>query len=135
MSEKTAPTLEFGLTKALPWVVSVAWGARAIPTPERTRMNYRTKRLNVTAKARFDLLWDRQRGIGTTAARKAFQPLVNKALKGAMREYRKLVKRGELTGSDTSMHQLYRDDVVELWASTNASHGYLYLAAFRTEDR
>ena len=130
MTETETQTLSFGLSRALPEDVSVAWGARALPRDARYKRNPRTGRDRIEEPAGFDLLMDRQSWIGNESERKAFRPLINKAIPKAQTRYRALLREGKLIGSDDGLYTLYRDDHMQIDASANASYGHIYLAAW-----
>ena len=106
---------KWGLWEALPKGASPAWGARAI-----------------LKNGRLDLLWDRQSLVGNTVDRREFARLLNKRVLLAVHEtVEALWNTGQLRPDKDEQHVLYDDDTCICVGNTNASHGYLYMLAWR----
>ena len=115
--------ISFGLARALPRGATIAWGARAIQAPRRGAV-----------PPSFSLLHDRQGWIGSTDDQQAFTPLLKAALPIARKHYQQLVEEHRIRPDEDEVYTLYQDSGMQIVASTNGSHGYVYLAAWRVPD-
>ena len=105
-----ARSLGFGL-RTLPDGVTVAWGARLI-WPD-------------------DLLRDRQDMVGDETERERLSKWLNGgALGAALTEARRMADAYELKGSEDRTVTLFEDEQGVVQANPQASHGYLYVAAW-----
>ena len=102
--------LNFGYNAGLPDGVRAAWGARFI-FPD-------------------DLLHDRTGIFGDEAERKALIAWLNG---GALRAIRDAASNAGLRPNESREVVLYEDDKGKAVANPNASHGYLYVAAWLKE--
>jgi hypothetical protein len=105
--------LGFGCNKALPEGVGTAWGSRWI-FPN-------------------DIVWDRQDLKGSNA--EALKGWLNGgALNAARIEARELVRRWEMFPDSDKTLVLHEDDTGVIVGNPQASHGYLYVAAWLKAD-
>lgn len=110
--------LGFGLKRADIPAAPAMWGARAIYTGHEV-----------------DLLPDRQHLVfDDEDARKALLASINKQRRGKtpIAKFREWAR--DRFAHDSEAVESVTFDGVTFYASTNASHGYLYVTAFRTED-
>lgn len=103
----------YGLVAEIPDGVAAAWGARAI-------LSY----------GKVDVLPDRQQPVGEEDARRRLGTLVNSNFGQVRDEVLRLCNRGLMIGNREQKHVLFENDEVIVVGNTNASYGYLYLAAW-----
>lgn len=107
--------LAFGLSSAIPPEAQAAWGCRAI-----------------VERSGLDVLWDRQDLQGEDAAKAALKAWLND--EGAFKRFRErtdeLVKAHVIRGDEQRLITLYEDEKGIVVGNTNASYGYLYVAAW-----
>jgi len=108
--------LGWGLNAAVPEDATAAWGARLI----------------IDATGRVDILGNRTDLYGD----RSFLELLTERF--PPREFRARITAGLLSGEFTTRSTdtvtLYTDPDLTVVANPNASHGYLYVAAFPTEE-
>lgn len=128
----------WGLTGVLPDGTSLAWGARAIYSLcmvdrplGRAPKSRRSRIASVSYEASIDLVWDRQgfssgphvtpdeyRALGTWIDTKAIPAL-------------KRLCQGQMITTDEDITIEYASGGYKIVASPRASHGYLYITAWR----
>ncbi len=115
-TETELPKLMWGLKNAVPEDARAAWGARAI-----------------WKSGEIDLLWDRQSVVALTDEdKKIFLGSMNGGVLASARERaRELFREGALRGDVSGLETLYEGPLATVVANTNASYGYLYIAAWR----
>lgn len=107
--------LAFGYHAGLPDGVTAAWGARLI----------------VQQDGYTDLLWNRQGNHGDGDALDALHAWLNGgALKAAREKASALLVAYEMRTREAAEFVLYEDDRGRIVGNTNASAGYLYIAAW-----
>jgi hypothetical protein len=109
-------SLRFGYNAGLPAGTTTAWGARAIINQ---------------IDGSVDLVHDRQSAIGDDAAVNALLSKLNGGVNTAwIKRAGELLVTGELNTRVAKEITLYADQDVTVVGNTNASAGYLYVAAF-----
>ncbi len=109
--------LRFGYNAGLPAGTVTAWGARAIVNQDGT----------------VDLVSDRQSSMGDEAAVVALLAKLNAGINRAwIARAKELLRSGEMSPRVAGEFVLYSDEHVSVLGNTNASHGYLYVAAYPT---
>lgn len=108
--------LSFGYGDGLVPELRAAWGARLI----------------VNQSGMVDLLWDRQDTFGEDTNVKAW--LNGGALKECIENIRRLLIEGTLSGREERPFVLHSDRTGAIVGNTNASAGYLYIAAWMFDD-
>ena len=102
----------------LPERITTGWGGRAIDGGVNG----------------FSLLWDRQSAKGDMGIRKDIADKLNGgAMKAAMDVWAHLYKEGEVSQSEFEEVTLYEDPTFIVRGNSNASHGYVYVAAWFKE--
>ncbi len=107
--------IPWGLKGAVPKDATIAWGARTI-----LRDGY------------VDILGDRQGFIGPTKrAIKDFSLVVQEVLPTVKKRVHELYARHDIDPGFSEQHVLFDSEELRIVGNTNASHGYLYLAAWK----
>jgi hypothetical protein len=124
LEEAEAPKLEFGYPSAVPTSASAAWGARAIVTSGRWP--------DLEALPRLDFLHDRQSLCWKDEDGK--EELTNRLNDGILEriqeKYGELRENEQITDSSANEVVLYEGKRVKAVGNTNASGGYMYIAAW-----
>jgi hypothetical protein len=113
-------TLGYGLRDAVPETATAAWGARLI----------------ITMDGYVDFVHDRTDAVGEDGPRRALLDKLTATVPGAMlaRIIKEKILAGEIDSRVERDVVLFDDDGLKIVANTNASCGYLYVAAFETGD-
>jgi hypothetical protein len=127
---ESTPTLEFGLQPRGPF--TVAWGARAIFTPQPPREPKKIKGRAPKAYPipnEIDILWDRQSCIfdGSENERKAFTDLLNDKILPALREKVHKSRFDRETDEDA----IVEVNGYKAIANPRRSYGYIYLVVYK----
>lgn len=112
-------TLGFGYNRGLPDGITRAWGARLI----------------VDQRGHTDLVHNRQSWIGEPGETQALQDWLNGgAIAKAREAASEKLRSYEISTRDASEVTLYEDETGKIVGNTNASAGYLYIAAWLKAD-
>lgn len=112
-------TLAWGYNPGLPPGCTVAWGCRAI----------------VTQDGAVDMLPDRQSLMGSDADKARLTAHLNEVGMAPWKNAAaRLLQLGEMRTREASEHILFDDGTVRIVGNTLASHGYLYVAAYFTQN-
>lgn len=114
-----AKNLGFGLGREVPDTARAAWGARLI----------------ISMDGWVDYLANRTDAVGSEDAKLALFDKLNSTF--PIDTLRKVVRSKILAGEIDNRNRtvvLFDDDGLKIVANTNASYGYLYVAAWETDD-
>lgn len=129
--------LMWGLSNEVPENARAAWGCRAIAKVRMERKEKRVKGRRVVEYNRFasiDVPYDRKDFVGSDKDRPVLRRWLEENMEGIWDDAKRLMAEGKIQGDRSETVTLFEDDSVKAVCSTNASHGYLYVAVWLKGD-